>query len=137
MNTGEKQSERTPAGARHSSPKLAGFAFLAWALHDPLLPGHLIAELVRWRSALARVRWHSPALAHLLDFLRNARGTGVGLDWPEFAARLKILSDNFSATDQSHCRAADSGNSDYGRGRDMAISAKSAGSAGKACSILK
>jgi len=69
-------------------------------------------------------------------FSRNARGTGSWLDWPEFAARLKILSDIFLRLIKVIVAPLILGTL-ITAWPDMAISAKSAGSAGKACSILK
>src|SRR6266404_3983647 len=97
MNTGEKQSERTPARRAPLIAQLAGFALLGlgFALIH-FLPGHLIAELVRWAALLLLgfVGIRRRSLTYWI-FFATLVGLEVGLDWPEFAARLKILSDIF------------------------------------------
>src|SRR5882724_2765210 len=97
MNTGEKQSERTPARRAPLIAQLAGFALLGlgFALIH-FLPGHLIAELVRWAALLLLgfVGIRRRSLTYWILFATLV-GLEVGLDWPEFAARLKILSDIF------------------------------------------
>src|SRR5882724_7826604 len=97
MNTGEKQSERTPARRAPLMGQLAGFALLGLGLAlIHLLPGHLIAELVRWAALLLLgfVGIRRRSLTYWI-FFATLVGLEVGLDWPEFAARLKILSDIF------------------------------------------
>jgi proton glutamate symport protein len=97
MNTGENQSEKKPAQSALLIAQLAGFALLVLGfvlIH--FLPAHWIPATVRWAALLllgfAAIRRRSLTF---WIFFAMLVGLEVGLGWPEFAARLKILSDIF------------------------------------------
>jgi proton glutamate symport protein len=97
MNIGENQSEKKPAESALLIAQLAGFALLALGfLLIHFLPARSIPATVRWAALLllgfTAIRRRSLTF---WIFLAMLVGLEVGLDWPEFAARLKILSDIF------------------------------------------
>src|SRR5262245_12993168 len=97
MNTDGRQSEKGPAQTALFGAQLTGFALLALGfvlIH--FLPGHLIPAIVRWAALLILgiVGIRKRSLTYWIFFAMLA-GLEIGLDWPGFASRLKILSDIF------------------------------------------
>ena len=97
MNTSEKQSEERPARSSWIGPQLAGFILLGLGfLLIHFLPGQAIATAVRWAALvlLAFVGVQKRSLTYWIFFALLV-GLEIGLDWPVFAVRLKILTDIF------------------------------------------
>ena len=84
--------------SKHSSLPLIG-GLLLFALGAVLLaffPGHLWIALLRWAGLLALVYAGLPkkSLTYWI-FFSMLLGLEIGLDWPQFAGHLRILSDIF------------------------------------------
>jgi len=97
MKTNKNQSVKEPAPSKTTVAQLAGFILLGLGfLLIHFLPGHIIALCVRWAALLllALVGVRKRSLTYWIFFAMLV-GLEIGLDWPVFAARLKILSDIF------------------------------------------
>jgi len=97
MKTNENQSARETAQSKTTVVQFAGFILLGLGfLLIHFLPGHIIAACVRWAALLllAFVGVRKRSLTYWIFFAMLV-GLEIGLDWPVFAARLKILSDIF------------------------------------------
>ena len=80
-----------------SLPLLGGlFLFAAGALLLAVFPGHVWITLLRWIGllVLAYVGLEKRSLTYWI-FFSMLFGLEVGLDWPQFAGHLRILSDIF------------------------------------------
>jgi len=96
-NSYEKELEkrltrRAPIGLQVAGLVLLGLGFLL--IH--FAPGHVAAASVRWAGLvlLAFVGIRRRTLSFWI-FFAMLTGLEIGLDWPEFAVHLKILSDIF------------------------------------------
>ncbi len=82
---------------RSSLPLIGGLLlFTVGAVLLAFFPGHLWITLLRWASLLALVYAGLPkkSLTYWI-FFSMLLGLEIGLDWPQFAGHLRILSDIF------------------------------------------
>jgi proton glutamate symport protein len=105
MMSRQKQVQQTPRG--HSLPSKSSKAssisvivglllFAAGALLLAFIPGHLWIRLLRWAGLLllAYGGLRKGSLTYWI-FFAMLLGLEIGLDWPQFAGHLRILSDIF------------------------------------------
>lgn len=97
MKTNENQSVKESAQSKTAPAQFAGFILLGLGfLLIHFLPGHIIAACVRWVGLLflTFVGVRKRSLTYWIFFAMLV-GLEIGLDWPVFAAHLRILSDIF------------------------------------------
>jgi Na+/H+-dicarboxylate symporter len=96
-NEHEKETEKQHDRSMPFGVHVAGLAFLAAGfvlIH--FVPGHIAAACVRWAGLvlLGLIAIRKRSLTYWI-FLAMLLGLEIGLDWPDFAVHLKILSDIF------------------------------------------
>jgi proton glutamate symport protein len=105
MMSRQKQVQQTPRGhslpsessKASSIPVIVGLSlFAAGALLLAFIPGHLWIRLLRWAGLLllAYGGLRKGSLTYWI-FFAMLLGLEIGLDWPQFAGHLRILSDIF------------------------------------------
>jgi len=75
--------------------QVAALLCFPWFFLDSFVSGHVATAAVRWIDSFALAWLASASAISRFGFFCNALGLGSRLDWPSFAAQLKILSDIF------------------------------------------